>query len=106
LHNLKPIISLIFIIGTLFSIVFLQMEERRRGYAILKLTREQRNVIEEKRERSMQLAKLTRPEHVEKLAQSQFTLKKVQANQIIHMTGLQNSENSIAITAGIQPGRN
>lgn len=86
MQNLKPILSLVIIIGTLFSIVFLQMEERRRGYAILKLTREQRQVIEEKREKSMQLAKLTRPEHVEKVAQSQFTLKKVQSNQIIHMT--------------------
>ncbi len=88
MQNLKPILSLVFIIATLFSIVFLQMEERRRGYAILKLTREQRQVIEEKRIKSMQLAKLTRPQHVERIAQSQFTLKKVQANQIIHMTGL------------------
>lgn len=108
MHNLKPILSLIFIIGTLFSIVFLQMEERRRGYAILKMTREQRTVIEEKREKSMMLAKLTRPEHVERVAQSQFTLQKVQAKQIIHMTGLNQTIVSapVSLTAGIEQGRN
>jgi hypothetical protein len=63
------------------------MEERRLGYAILKKTREQRQIIEEKRAKSMQLAKITRPQHVEKMAQRRFTLKKVAPNQIIHLSG-------------------
>lgn len=88
---MKPFISILFIIGTLFSLVFLQMEERRLGYGILKLTREQRQVIEEKRAKIMQLAKVTRPQHVEKMAQSKFTLKKVQSSQIIHLSGAQMS---------------
>lgn len=62
------------------------MEERRLGYAILKLSREQRTIVEEKRTKTLQLAKVTRPQHVEKLAQSKFTLKRVQASQIIHLT--------------------
>ncbi len=87
--SLKPFFSILLVIGTLFSLVFLQMEERRLGYAILKLTREQRQSVEEKRAKTMQLAKITRPQHVEKMAQSKFTLKKVQANQIIHLSGAQ-----------------
>lgn len=55
------------------------------GYVLLKLTREQRQVIEEKREKTISLAKLTRPQHVEKMAQSKLTFKKIQSNQIIHM---------------------
>lgn len=86
---LKPLVSIVFIIGTLFSLVFLQMEERRLGYAILKLTREQRQAVEEKRAKAMQLAKITRPQHVEKMAQSRSSLKKVQANQIIHLSNAQ-----------------
>lgn len=86
---MKPFFSILLIIGTLFSLVFLQMEERRLGYAILKSTREQRQIVEEKRERTMQLAKITRPQNVERMAQSRFTLKKIQANQIIHLTGAQ-----------------
>ena len=64
------------------------MEERRLGYVILKLTREQKQVIEEKREKTIQLAKITRPQHIEKMAASRFTLKKVQANQIINLTNV------------------
>ena len=86
---MKPFVSILFIIRTLFTLVFLQMEERRLGYGILKLTREQRQVIEEKRAKAMQLAKVTRPQQVEKMAQSKFTLKKVQASQIIHLSGAQ-----------------
>lgn len=86
---MKPFFSILLIIGTLFSLVFLQMEERRLGYAILKKTREQRQIIEEKRAKSMQLARITRPQHVEKMAQSRFTLKKVAPNQIIHLSGAQ-----------------
>ena len=87
LDNVKPFLSVLFIIATLFSLVFLQMEERRMGYVLLKLSHEQREIIEVKREKSMQLAKVLRPEHVERMAQSKFTLQKVQANQIIHLTG-------------------
>lgn len=86
---MKPFVSILLIIGTLLSLVFLQMEERRLGYAILKLTREQRQTVEEKRTKATLLAKITRPQHVEKMAQSRFTLKKVQANQIIHLSGAQ-----------------
>ena len=90
--SIKPFISIIFIIGTLFSLVFLQMEERRLGYVILKMTREQRQVLEEKREKTMLLAKVTRPQQVEKMAQSKLTLKKIQASQIIHLSGAQISQ--------------
>ena len=89
LKDLKPFLSVLFIISSLFSIVFLQMEERRIGYVILKLTHEHRKTMEEKRGKDLQLAKVTRPQQVEKWAQTKFTLQKVQSNQIIHLTGAQ-----------------
>lgn len=52
LAQLKPFLSVLTICVTLFSIVFLQMEERRMGYAILKLTREQKSGIEKSREKN------------------------------------------------------
>lgn len=91
IQTLKPFLSVLLIISTLFGLVFLQMEERRMGYALLRLNREQRKVVEERRQRSSLLAKMTRPEHVERVAQSRMTLKKVQAKQIIHLTGSQES---------------
>jgi hypothetical protein len=87
ISQLKPFFSVLLIILTLFSIVFLQMEERRMGYAVLKLTREYKKVNEEKRGREIQLAKVTRPQLLDHMAQSRFTLKKIQASQIIHLSG-------------------
>lgn len=75
------------LIVTLLSIVFMQMEERRLGYEILKLTREQRSAIEKKRLKTIQLAKSVRPDQIEKSAQKKNLLKKVEAKQIIHLTG-------------------
>lgn len=85
--QLKPFFSIVLIIFTLFSIVFLQMEERRVGYSVLKLTREYKRIWEEKRVKEIALAKVTRPQLLESMAQEKFTLKKVQASQIIHLTG-------------------
>ncbi|HEX7672852.1 MAG TPA: histidine kinase [Bdellovibrio sp.] len=87
-RQLKPFFSILLIIFTLFSIVFLQMEERRMGYSVLKLTREHKKVLEERRVKEIALAKITRPQLLEHVAQQKFTLKKVQANQIIHLTGV------------------
>ena len=84
IHEVKPILSVFFIISTLFIVVFLKMEERRQGYEILKLTQEHRQ--------NMHLAKITRPQLVEKLAQRRLTLRKLQNSQIIHLSG--NSLNS------------
>jgi hypothetical protein len=86
-RQLKPFFSILLIIATLFSIVFLQMEERRMGYSVLKLTREYKKVYEEKRTKEISLAKITRPQLLDSVAQQKFTLKKVQANQIIHLGG-------------------
>lgn len=95
--QLKPFFSILIVIFTLFSIVFLQMEERRMGYSVLKLTREHKKVWEEKRTKEISLAKITRPQLLDSVAQQKFTLKKVQANQIIHLTGPLASEmNSVA----------
>ncbi len=83
----KPFLSVFFIVSSLFIIVFAKMEERRIGYIVLKLTHEQHVVQEVKRSKVLQLAKITRPQHVEAIAHDRFTLKKVQSKQIILLTG-------------------
>lgn len=86
-RQLKPFFSVLIIISTFFFLVFLQMEERRLGYSVLKLSREHKKILEEKQAREIQLVKVTRPQLVEHMAQSKLTLKKIQANQIIHLSG-------------------
>lgn len=87
IQNIKPFFSVLIIISSLFAIVFLQMEERRIGYQVLKLTREYKKSAEFKRNKEIYLAKITRPQLLENVAQNQFTLKKIQSNQIIHLAG-------------------
>ncbi|MGE0632853.1 MAG: histidine kinase [Pseudobdellovibrionaceae bacterium] len=87
IENLRPFFSVFFVIATLFLIVFFQMEERRVGYSLLKLNHESKKTIEEKRTKAIQLAKVTRPQFVERVAQSKFELQKMNAGQIIHLTG-------------------
>lgn len=83
IHQLKPFASVLIIISTLFAIVFLQMEERRVGYGVLKLTREYKKAAEERRTREVQLAKVTRPQLLDQIAKSKFTLKKIEPKQIV-----------------------
>ncbi|MNL08988.1 hypothetical protein D3C87_1297350 [compost metagenome] len=87
IRQLRPFVSVLIIIFTLFSIVFLQMEERRMGYSVLKLSREHKKILDEKRVKEISLAKITRPQLLDSMAQQKFTLKKVEANQIIHLSG-------------------
>ncbi len=86
-RQLKPFFSVLIIISTFFSLVFLQMEERRLGYSVLKLSREFKKIHEERHVKEVQLVKITRPQLLEHMAQSKFTLKKIQADQIIHLSG-------------------
>lgn len=98
-RQLKPFCSVLILIFTFFSLVFLQMEERRLGYSVLKLSRAYKKVQEEKYAREIKLVKITRPQLLESLAQSKFTLKKIQADQIIHLSG------STSMAADTQPVR-
>lgn len=85
-RHFKPFISVCFIIFTLFTLVFLKMEERRMSYAVLKLTREFKKVAELKKQKEIQLVKLSRPQFVENIAKGKLTLKRATDKQIIHLT--------------------
>ncbi len=82
-----PFASLMIIVICLFSVVFCKMEVRRMGYSVLKLSREERNMKDVERQQMIQLAKITRPERLQQVAQGRLTLKKAEVGQIIQMTG-------------------
>ena len=85
-HEWAPFVSVAFLIVALFSVVLCKMELRRVGYSVLKLNREERSMRDEQREQMIQLARMTRPERLQAVAQSRLTLKKAEAGQIIQMT--------------------
>jgi hypothetical protein len=82
---LGPFLSVMILIGTLLLLVFLQMEERRLGYVLFRLEKQQRILTDKKWKSEVLLTKLTRPQLVEKMAQRNLTLKKIASHQVIHM---------------------
>lgn len=98
IQRLKPFLSVLFIVGTLFTLVFLKMEERRMSYVVLKLTREYKKSTEIQKQKEIQLAKLTRPQFIESMAKEKLTLKRATPAQIIHLnpnTSVSYTENMI-----------
>jgi cell division protein FtsL len=87
-HHLKPFVSMSIFIGSMFVLVFLQMEERRLGYELLRQGREQKKLTEETRHLSIQFARMTRLQSIEQQASEKLTLKKLSSKQIIHLSGL------------------
>ncbi len=83
---LGPFFSILLVIGTLLLLVFLQMEERRLGYVLFRLEKQQRILVDKKWKNEVMLTKLTRPQLVERVAQRDLTLKKIASHQVIHMS--------------------
>lgn len=85
-REIAPFVSLAIIVASLFSVVFCKMEMRRMGYSVLKLTREERKMRDHSRQQMIQLARITRPERLQAVAQARLTLKRAESGQIIQMT--------------------
>jgi hypothetical protein len=86
IEELRPYLSIFIIITFLFSIVFLKMEIRRIGYSDLKLARDEKRTRDQQRGQMIALAKVTRPDRLQKVAESRLTLRKAEVGQIIQMT--------------------
>ena len=85
-ERLKPFISVMLAIVTLLAVCFFKMEIRRTGYSVLRLAREERRTHDWQRQQTIRLAKITRPERVQAVAQNRLTLKRAESGQIIQMT--------------------
>lgn len=85
IKEVKPLVSIVIFIFSLFSLVFLQMEERRLNYELLKLNKEFKQSLEARRFQEIKLAKATRPERIEREVQLKTALVSPGESQIIHM---------------------
>lgn len=83
--SIRSLISLTLIITSLFSVAFLQMEERRQSYAVLKLNRELKKNIEQRRGLEVKLLNALRPQKIEREVQSRTVLNQAESKQIIHL---------------------
>ncbi len=85
LSSLRPFISVLIIIATLFGVVFLQMEERRLSYSVLKLSRAYKQELQKLKIKEIEVAKAFRPQHVERIARDRLTMKRISPKQIIRL---------------------
>ena len=85
-REMAPFVSVLIIVAGLLSLVFCKMEVRRLGYSILQLTRVEQQIRDRERLQMVQLAKITRPERLQSLAEHRLTLRKPGIGQIIQMT--------------------
>src|SRR5258708_1310770 len=85
-REVAPFISVLIIVAGLLAMVFCKMELRRVGYSILQLARVERQIRDGERLQMVQLAKITRPERLQAVAEHRFTLRKPGFGQIIQMT--------------------
>ena len=87
MNELKPFLSLVFLVMTLFVVAFLKMEVRRLGYTVLKETKQHKILKDQHRLKTMELARLTRPDHIRNYAMSRLTLGEARNGQIIQLVG-------------------
>ncbi|MBY0316832.1 MAG: cell division protein FtsL [Bdellovibrionales bacterium] len=87
IENVKPFMSVLFILLTLFGLVFVKMENRRMGYAILNLAHKEKKAREQQRLKLVQVAKMTSPERIRKIATSRLTFQSAKEGQVIRIAG-------------------
>ncbi len=84
-RGLKPLVSVLIIVSSLLALVIFKMEERRRGYELLKLSRQERDLLEQKKILSSQFSRLIRPQQIEKSASQSSSLKRAANQQFIQL---------------------
>lgn len=85
--SIKPFISVLFVMGFLFGFAFIKMENRRLGYSFMKLAQKEKQLRNQQRQKSIELARATGPERVQFIATQRLPLQKAKPGQIIQMTG-------------------
>lgn len=87
--ELKPFLSILLIIASLFTMAFFKMEVRRMGYSVFSASRSFKLLRDYHRSQVIEYAQITRPDRVRHLAVSRLTLNDAQVGQIIQMVGSQ-----------------
>lgn len=85
--DIKPFVSISFILLAMFSVVYVKMENRRMGYVLLDLAQQEKETLEKQRLAVARLAKITAPERVRKIATSKMTFQSAKEGQVMRMAG-------------------
>lgn len=86
-ENIKPFFSVFILLLSLFAIVYVKMENRRMGYVLLELAEKEKRTTQRQRLSMVNLARMTSPERVRKIATTQLTFQNAKQGQVIRVAG-------------------
>ena len=87
LKDLKPFLSVSFILLSMFAVVYVKMENRRMGYVLLDMLQQEKEIRQKQRLSVARLAKITAPERVRKIATGKMTFQSAKDGQVIRVAG-------------------
>lgn len=85
-HEIRPFLSVLLIVVTLFLLVFFKMEMRRLGYEVHKQDRIYKSYVDNYRLKTIQYAQAIRPERVKSMATRMTGMQTAKSGQIIYLT--------------------
>jgi cell division protein FtsL len=85
--TIKPFLSVFIILLSLFAVVYVKMENRRMGYVLLDLAEKEKQATQKQRLALVNLARMTSPERVRKIATTQLTFQNAKEGQVIRVAG-------------------
>jgi cell division protein FtsL len=86
-ENIKPFLSVFILLLSMFAIVYVKMENRRMGYVLLDLAEKEKRITQKQRLSMVNLARMTSPERVRKIATTQLTFQNAKQGQVIRVAG-------------------
>lgn len=86
-HDAKPFFSVIIILSFMFLLVFVKMDNRQMGYKLFKLYQKEKKAREEQRHHMAELARMTSPERIRRLAISRYSFRPAEDGQVIRIAG-------------------
>ena len=86
-ENTKPFVSVFILLLSLFAVVYVKMENRRMGYVLLDLAEKEKQMTQKQRLALVNLARMTSPERVRKIATTQLTFQNAKDGQVIRVAG-------------------
>ena len=90
--EIRPFISVLLLLLTLFFLVFFKMEVRRMGYEVLKQDRLYKSMQDQLRFKSIRFAEAIRPDRVKRIATRNSDMQTAKSGQIIYL-----SERGVAV---------
>ena len=75
------------ILGFLFSLVFIKLQNRSLSYSLFQLYRIEKKAREEQRHKLAQLAQMMSPDRVRRLATNRYRFRRAEKGQVVRIAG-------------------